>query len=246
MHRGFACSETWSSRQQNDSAMLQALREGTAPADSYVFHNVSRSREMAAALDPLRRLWREMTLARCSPAQRAEHKAAAAAVALPGQGGPRSLTRLGVGAEGSGTPFHDHEPALNLALAGRKRWLVARPATELAVVSPADLLRDTLPSEEFRHAWAELEGGGKAWGCTQQAGDVVYVPDMFLHATVNLEETVAAAVQCENTDPRKALSALNALIVHASPGAAAAPGPCGTQWCVTRNANLTYQPKCFV
>jgi hypothetical protein len=30
---------------------------------------------------------------------------------------------------GTGTPFHDHELAINMAFAGRKRWLVARPGS---------------------------------------------------------------------------------------------------------------------
>jgi hypothetical protein len=54
---------------------------------------------------------------------------------------------------------------------------------------------------------------------TQHAGEMVFVPERYLHATVNLEPTVAAAVQCENADPRTNLSTLNSLIVHASEGA---------------------------
>ena len=87
------------------------------------------------------------------------------------QGLPLPLSRLGVGAEGSGTPFHDHELALNLAFAGRKRWLVARPATDLALVSPDDLLHKVLPSAGFQRAWAKFERGGRAWECTQHAGE---------------------------------------------------------------------------
>ena len=79
-------------------------------------------------------------------------------------------------------------------------------------------------------AWGRLEDAGRAWGCTQSAGEAVYLPNRYLHATVNLEEGVAVAVQCENTDPRTNLTALNALLVHASEGADGALGPCGTPW----------------
>lgn len=56
------------------------------------------------------------------------------------------------------------------------------------------------------------------------------VPELFLHATLNLEECVAVAVQCENDDPRIKLSTLNALVVHASSGARQKLGPCGQAW----------------
>ena len=54
----------------------------------------------------------------------------------------------------------------------------------------------------------------------------MFVPEGFLHATVNLEESVAVAVQCDDgADPRTGISAeLNTLIVHAN-GVAEAFGP---------------------
>ena len=40
-----------------------ALRGGTAPADAYIFHNISAHRAITHALAPLHQLWREITLA---------------------------------------------------------------------------------------------------------------------------------------------------------------------------------------
>ena len=34
------------------------------------------------------------------------------------------------------------------------------------------------------------------WACVCVCMQLVFVPDMFLHAIVNLEESVAAAIQC--------------------------------------------------
>ena len=70
-----------------------------------------------------------------------------------------------------------------------------------------------------------------SWDCVQRPGELVLVPEGFLHATVNLDSaTVSVAMQCnDGVDPREGLSHLNALIVHAS-AAAAAPGPCGNAW----------------
>lgn len=224
--------------------------DGGVPEDVYVFHNVSASVGLSELLAPLQSLWREVTFAyidrarnphgdglesaiskeRLRAARRAERQRRRLRATDSEMGPLRSLTRLGVGGTGSGTPFHDHELALNVAFAGRKHWLIAAPETDLIHASPHELLHRILPSTQFQEAWKRLETSKRAWSCTQLPGEVVYLPDRFLHATINLEEGIAAAVQCENTDPRTNLTALNALIVHASEGAGDALGPCGTQW----------------
>jgi hypothetical protein len=208
------------------SDWLAVLREGTTPQDAYVFQNVTGG-AVAQALAPLHALWRDTTFAEVR--QR-----------LPWLGtNPPVLTRLGVGGSGSGAPFHDHKVlALNVAFAGRKRWLVTRPChptcripffkSGAAVYHPGKLLNEPqLPSVALRM----LGAGGDTWDCTQHAGEVVFIPAMFLHATINLEESVAAAMQCDDgADPRAGLSwELNVLIVHAN-DAAAMLGPCGIGW----------------
>ena len=209
-------------------AWLSALREGTAPPDAYVFQNISRGR-VAQALAPLHALWRDAAVAHVARRQRSAWVGA----------DPPALMRLGVGGSGSGAPFHDHEVlALNLAFAGRKRWLIARPCrpscripfyqSGAAVYHPARLLREAhLPAAALR----ALGGGGDTWDCTQHPGEAVFVPARFLHATINLDESVAVAVQCDDgADPRAGLSSeLNALIVLAN-GAAAEQGACGVAW----------------
>jgi hypothetical protein len=206
---------------------LTALRKGTAPPDAYVFQNVSGG-PVAQALAPLHALWRNVAFAQFE--KRHDSKWIRGA-------DPPALMRLGVGGSGSGAPFHDHDVlALNVVFAGRKRWLVTRPCRpncripsvgSAALYHPKALLNsDQLPSAALR----VLGAGGDTWDCTQHPGEVVFVPEMFLHATINLDESVAVAVQCDDgMDPRAGLSELNALIVHAN-GAAAALGPCGTPW----------------
>jgi hypothetical protein len=215
---------------------VAALRQGTAPPDAYVFQNISGG-PVAQALAPLHALWRATSRAHFALQQRSSQSEGAPAAP--------SLMRLGVGGSGSGAPFHDHSVvALNVAFAGRKRWLVARPCRPFcripffksgaAVYHPEMLLNQGAPPPGFKGGAAAallmLGAGGDTWDCTQHPGEVVYVPAMFLHATVNLDESVAAAVQCDDgADPRVGLSELNALIVHAS-GAASALSPCGTAW----------------
>ena len=205
---------------------LDALREGTTPRDSYVFQNVSGG-PLVQALAPLHALWRDAAFAQFALQRGSLWQGA----------DPPALTRLGVGGSGSGAPFHDHDViALNVAFAGRKRWLVTRPCRPTcripfyeggaAVYHPAKLLSQPgLPTTALRMLAdanvlareVHTAGGGDTWDCTQHPGEVVFIPAMFLHATINLDESVAVAVQCDDgVDPRAGLSHLNALIVHAN------------------------------
>ena len=195
---------------------LSALRDGTAPTDAYVFQNISRGPIAQQALGPLHELWQRVAFA-----QFAQRRGS------PWVGAdPPALTRLGVGGSGSGAPFHDHDVvALNVAFAGRRRWLVTRPCSPhcripfrqggAAVYHPEALLTeaDELPSA----ALEQLAPGEDTWDCTQHPGEVVFLPEGFLHATINLDESVAVAVQCDDgSDPRVGFAELNALIVHAN------------------------------
>lgn len=52
-----------------------------------------------------------------------------------------------------------------------------------------------------------LAQGDDFWDCTQHSGEAVFIPEKFLHATVNLDESVSLAVQCDDdADPRNGLS----------------------------------------
>ena len=166
---------------------LTVLRDGAAPVDAYVFHNVSNS-TVAQELAPLHALWRKVVSADFFQQHRTPWVGA----------DPPDLTRLGVGGSGSGAPFHDHDVvALNVAFAGRKRWLVTRPcrpncripfyASGAAVYHPEKLLRQKhLPAA----ALLALGAGDDTWDCTQIPGEVVFIPALFLHATVNMDESV--------------------------------------------------------
>lgn len=211
---------------------LTAVRDGTAPPDSYVFQNVSGG-PVAEALAPLYGLWRDVVFAQFGLRRGSE---------TTGSRGrapdPPPLIRLGIGGPGSGAPFHDHDVvALNVAFAGRKRWLMTRPCSPdcqipffeggAAVYHPAALLsRTQLPATALQM----LGAGGETWDCVQGPGEVMLVPEGFLHATINLDESIAVALQCnDGADIRSQYSELNALIVHAN-NAAATLGPCGVPW----------------
>jgi histone arginine demethylase JMJD6 len=97
--------------------------------------------------------------------------------------------QLIIGPEGSGSPAHFHTAAFNALLFGRKRWLIYPPSIAFWSKKPAlpwlmDGDAHGVPDEQ------PLE-------CVQQPGDVVYVPAAWGHAVINLEDTVAAAMEID-------------------------------------------------
>ena len=88
---------------------------------------------------------------------------------------------------GSGAPAHYHKAAVNTVVYGRKRWWLFPPAHAFFTRQAAG-------------AW--VDGGGpnrsRAKGtpvleCVQRAGESLYLPDYWGHATLNLEPTLAVA-----------------------------------------------------
>ena len=115
----------------------------------------------------------------------------------------------------SGAPYHFHGDAVNALVRGRKRWLLLAPAH--AVYSKAHpASAGTWP--DFVGAKGYPTGDGVArtgaavldldtdrtgpdrsaaapYVCTQEAGDLVYVPAMWGHATVNEADAIGCAFE---------------------------------------------------
>ncbi|XP_036771693.2 jmjC domain-containing protein 8 isoform X3 [Manis pentadactyla] len=96
---------------------------------------------------------------------------------------PQDPTSLGNGA-GSGVPFHWHGPGFSEVIYGRKRWFLY-PPEETPEFHPNKTtlawLRDTYPALALSERPLE---------CTIQAGEVLYFPDRWWHATLNLDTSV--------------------------------------------------------
>ena len=68
-------------------------------------------------------------------------------------------------------------------MAGRKRWMLYPPnASFYSELHPLEWLR-----AKRRHR------GHAAIECEQQAGDVLFVPQLWGHGTLNLEESIGVA-----------------------------------------------------
>ncbi|XP_027718436.1 jmjC domain-containing protein 8 isoform X1 [Vombatus ursinus] len=98
--------------------------------------------------------------------------------------GTTAAYSFGIAGAGSGVPFHWHGPGYSEVIFGRKRWFLYPPEktpdfhpnkTTLA------WLRDTYPALPITE---------RPLQCTVQAGEVLYFPDRWWHATLNLDTSV--------------------------------------------------------
>jgi len=96
--------------------------------------------------------------------------------------------QLAIGGARSGAPLHYHKAALNTLVYGRKAWWLAPP-------------RDAAYSSTPVARWAEggperyASAGRTLLRCEQRAGDVLYLPDFWGHAVLNLQPSVGVATE---------------------------------------------------
>jgi len=102
-----------------------------------------------------------------------------------GQGVEVVNSEFSFGPPGSGASLHFHENAVNALAYGRKRWLLRAP--DQAAYSRQ-------PTAELLKHWRSLpQSSVKPMECTQQSGDVLFVPEHWTHATFNLAESIGVA-----------------------------------------------------
>ena len=89
-------------------------------------------------------------------------------------------TQFYAGGTGTGAPAHFHRSAWNALVFGVKRWSL-RP--------PPHALYSTVHPTEAR----DVGGDANVLQCVQRAGDVIFVPDAWGHAVVNLAPSVGFA-----------------------------------------------------
>ncbi|XP_037113376.1 jmjC domain-containing protein 8 isoform X1 [Syngnathus acus] len=91
---------------------------------------------------------------------------------------------FGVAGPGTGVPFHWHGPGYSEVIYGRKRWFLYPPEHEPHFhpnISTLSWLRNIYPHLTPRQAPLE---------CTIRPGQVLYFPDRWWHATLNLDTSV--------------------------------------------------------
>ena len=95
-------------------------------------------------------------------------------------------TQFYLGAAGSGAPWHYHRAAFNVLVYGRKRWLLAPPpfAKYSTVESHTNFVAQKKRAPDDKK---------QVIACTQESGDVLFIPENWGHTTLNLAESVGWA-----------------------------------------------------
>ncbi|NWS35425.1 JMJD8 protein, partial [Polioptila caerulea] len=91
---------------------------------------------------------------------------------------------FGIAGSGSGVPFHWHGPGFSEVIFGRKRWFLY----------PPDKTPHFHPNETtlawLQHTYPTLAPAQRPLECTLRPGEVLYFPDRWWHATLNLDTSV--------------------------------------------------------
>ena len=111
-----------------------------------------------------------------------------------------------LGPSGSAAPMHYHEDAFNALAYGRKHWVLLPPShASFSTVPGMAWLKQQQqqvarpePAESARFGRGKHHGLADSLHCTQEAGDVLYVPHGWGHAVVNLQASVGVAVNFEH------------------------------------------------
>ena len=102
-------------------------------------------------------------------------------------GGFTAALSFGIGASGTGVPFHVHGPGFSEVLWGRKRWFLTHK-DEKPDFSPDETTLMWLRTRYYSIMQSDFRG--KLFECTIGPGEALYFPDHWWHATLNIGETV--------------------------------------------------------
>eukprot|EP01049_Picozoa_sp_SAG25_P023577 SAG25_NODE_10122_length_345_cov_0.841463_1_plen_114_part_11 len=111
-----------------------------------------------------------------------------------GRSGGRAWNLLSVGSDGQGLGFHTHSDSWLGLAAGMKRWLLFAPGT-FPTAFPSRLLDVELL---LRRGWSRQPNGTESpppMECFQRAGEILYLPAGWTHATQNVGEAVGVGGQ---------------------------------------------------
>jgi len=112
---------------------------------------------------------------------------------------------FGIGNRGSGVQWHQHGPGFSEALHGRKHWVLYPPGAATAADFPKDQssrqwMEDVYYPMKMMMKEDVVDGGGDddddgesslPVECTLDPGDIIYFPDGWWHATINLDPYTA-------------------------------------------------------
>eukprot|EP00039_Didymoeca_costata_P030624 m.30599 g.30599 ORF g.30599 m.30599 type:complete len:616 (+) comp8216_c0_seq1:85-1932(+) len=91
-----------------------------------------------------------------------------------------------LGPQCSGVTFHEHTNAWNGLVYGRKKWYLLPPYAHYGPIN--------LPLEDWKNNWYP-KFKTNVFQCTQESGEILYVPSNWMHSTLNLAPSIGIAVE---------------------------------------------------
>ena len=91
---------------------------------------------------------------------------------------------FGLAGPGTGVPFHFHGPGFAETIYGRKRWFLTRPD-----VKP-EFHPNKTTLQWFMDDYPTVREQIDIFECTLRPGEVIYFPDKWWHATLNIDTSV--------------------------------------------------------
>ncbi|XP_007955677.1 jmjC domain-containing protein 8 [Orycteropus afer afer] len=91
---------------------------------------------------------------------------------------------FGIAGAGSGVPFHWHGPGFSEVIYGRKRWFLYPPE------KTPEFHPNKTTLAWLQEKYPTLGPSARPLECTIQPGEVLYFPDRWWHATLNLDTSV--------------------------------------------------------
>ena len=117
------------------------------------------------------------------------------------------VAQFALGSPGTGSPVHYHNAAWNGLFYGLKKWYLLPPSEKLISSVPVKEWVDT-------HVPA-LESTVRVASCVQQPGDIIFVPNNWAHAVLNLKSSVAIAWEGKHLLMMYAMMAASAMSMQA-------------------------------
>jgi len=96
-----------------------------------------------------------------------------------------SALAFGIGGRGSGVQWHTHGPGFSQSIHGRKHW-VLYPPKQKPVYDP-----DYTSRYWMEETYMKMEEKDRPYECTLFPGEMIYFPDKWHHATINLDPYTA-------------------------------------------------------
>ena len=168
-------------------AFTEALRNGSATADSYCFHDLFGTTLLTdRALIELTDLDEKLLISRHGPSAWVASTRQRAGSVLRGK--LHGSAYLTFGADRSGGAFHSHTDALLGLLRGTKRWHISRRGNH------PTLSRSEAEHGRARHIESKLRPA-HYWQCEQRPGEAMWMPQELSHTVLNHGESLGVTMQ---------------------------------------------------